>query len=265
MLAHNALDFLRKLVHKVQVRTGRVVEEPVGNASYLRMTVLERLQHAGVALPFILLVITGFMVHYSDAGWVQLIRRIYPRAFELRSLLHRAAGAVMMLTSLFHIAYVVFTARGRQLVKDLWLRPSDLKEAWAAVKYNLGLSKAKARFGRFTYAEKAEYWALVWGTIVMTLTGIVMWFDNTFIGLLTKLGYDVSRTVHFYEAWLATLAIVVWHLYFVIFNPDEYPMNIAWLTGRLSEREMAEEHPRELERLKKLEGATLAPEAPPTV
>ena len=90
-----------------------------------------------------------------------------------------------------------------------------------------------------------------------------MWFDNTFIGLLTKLGYDVSRTVHFYEAWLATLAIVVWHLYFVIFNPDEYPMNIAWLTGTLSEREMAEEHPRELERLKKEAG--LAPEAPPAV
>ena len=263
MMAHNALDFVRKLVHKVQVRTGLVIEEPAGTASYLRMTVLERLQHAGVALPFILLVVTGFMVHYPDAGWVQLIRRIYSRAFDLRSVLHRAAGVVMTLTSLLHVAYVIFTARGRQLVRDLWLRPSDLKEAWSAVRYNLGLSREKPRFGRFTYAEKTEYWALVWGTIVMTVTGTVMWFDNTFIGLLTKLGYDVSRTVHFYEAWLATLAIGVWHLYFVIFNPDEYPMNIAWLTGTLSEREMAEEHPRELERLKKEAG--LAPEAPPAV
>src|SRR5205823_6237124 len=148
----------------------------------------------GVALPYIMLVVTGCMVHYPDAGWVQLIRRIYSRAFDLRSLQHRGAGVVMILTSLFHIAYTIFTVRARQLVKDLWLRPSDLKEAWNAVKYNLGFSKEKARFGRFTYAEKTEYWALVWGTIVMTLTGIVMWFDNTFIGLLTKLGYDVSRT-----------------------------------------------------------------------
>jgi hypothetical protein len=76
-----------------------------------------------------------------------------------------------------------------------------------------------------------------------------MWFDNTFIGLLTKLGYDVSRSIHFYEAWLASLAILVWHIYFVIFNPDVYPMNMAWLKGTLSEREMEEEHPLELERL----------------
>ena len=84
----------------------------------------------------------------------------------------------------------------------------------------------------------------------MAATGTIMWFDNTFIGLLTKLGYDVSRAIHFYEAWLATLAIIVWHFYYVIFNPDTYPMNMAWLTGTLTEREMEEEHPLELERLR---------------
>jgi len=82
------------------------------------------------------------------------------------------------------------------------------------------------------------------------VTGIVMWFDNTFIGLLSKLGYDVSRTIHFYEAWLASLAILVWHFYFVVFNPDVYPMNMSWWTGRLAEREMEEEHPLELERIR---------------
>jgi len=250
MLAHNALDFLRKLRQRFRIRMGREVEAPVGNGVYLRMTLFERFQHAGVALPFILLVVTGFMLHYPDAAWVRLIRRLNPRAFDLRSVLHRAAGVVMTVTSLVHVVYVVLSPRGRRLVADLWLRPKDLTDAWKAVKHNLGLSKEKPMYGRFSYAEKAEYWALVWGTIVMTVTGIVMWFDNTFIGLLTKLGYDVSRTIHFYEAWLAFLAIVVWHLYFVIFNPDEYPMNLAWLTGTLSEREMEEEHPLELQRLR---------------
>ena len=264
MLAHNALDFLRKLRHKVRVRMGRAVEAPAGTGVYLRMTLFERLQHAGVALPFILLVVTGFMLHYPDAAWVRFIRRINPRTFELRSALHRAAGVVMVLTSLVHVAYVVFTARGRQLLKDIWLRPKDLTDAWKAVKYNLGVSKERPLYGRFSYAEKTEYWALVWGTIVMTATGLIMWFDNTFIGLLTKLGYDVSRTVHFYEAWLATLAIGVWHLYFVIFNPDEYPMNLAWLTGMLSEKEMEEEHPLELERLRGISPKPGAPApAPP--
>ena len=98
-------------------------------------------------------------------------------------------------------------------------------------------------FDRFSYIEKAEYWALIWGTFVMAATGFIMWFDNTFIGLLTKLGYDVARTIHYYEAWLATLAIVVWHFYFVIFNPDSYPLNLAFWKGTLTEEEMAEEHP----------------------
>ena len=84
----------------------------------------------------------------------------------------------------------------------------------------------------------------------MGVTGVILWFENTSMGLFTKLGFDISRTVHFYEAVLATLAIIAWHFYFVIFNPDVYPMNLAWLTGRVSEREMREEHPLELERLK---------------
>jgi len=83
----------------------------------------------------------------------------------------------------------------------------------------------------------------------MVATGLVMWFENTSIGMLTKLGWDVARTIHFYEAWLATLAILVWHVYFVVLNPDVYPMNLAWLTGKLSEAEMAEEHPAELAEL----------------
>ena len=85
----------------------------------------------------------------------------------------------------------------------------------------------------------------------MTITGIIMWFDNTFIGMFTKLGYDIANTIHYYEAWLAFLAIVVWHFYFVIFNPDVYPMSLAWIKGTITEEEMAEEHPAELDKIKK--------------
>ena len=113
--------------------------------------------------------------------------------------------------------------------------------------HNLGWNSARPRFGRFSYIEKSEYWALVWGTIIMALTGIVLWFEEIFIGLLTKIGWDVARTIHFFEAWLAFLAILVWHIYYVIVNPDVYPMNTAWLTGHMTEEEMREEHPRELE------------------
>jgi hypothetical protein len=96
----------------------------------------------------------------------------------------------------------------------------------------------------------------------MGATGVVLWFENTSMGLFTKLGFDISRTVHFYEAVLATLAILVWHFYFVIFNPDVYPMNLSWLTGRMSEREMIEEHPLDLERLRQQEQGGAAPATP---
>jgi predicted esterase YcpF (UPF0227 family) len=77
-----------------------------------------------------------------------------------------------------------------------------------------------------------------------------MWFDNTFIGLFTKLGWDIARTIHYYEAWMAFLAIVVWHFYFVIFNPEIYPMNTSWITGKITEEEMTEEHPLELDKIR---------------
>lgn len=140
--------------------------------------------------------------------------------------------------------------RGKQLVKDLLPVRKDITDAIGIVIYNIGFSKVKPKLDRFSYIEKSEYWALVWGNIVMVATGLILWFDNTFMGLLTKLGWDVARTVHYYEAWLATLAIIVWHIYFVIFNPDVYPMNLAWLKGTITETEMEEEHPLELQRIK---------------
>ena len=79
----------------------------------------------------------------------------------------------------------------------------------------------------------------------MAGTGFVLWFENQF----AKIVFDVSETIHLYEAWLAFLAIIVWHLYYVIFNPDVYPLNMTWWTGTVSEADMEHEHPRELERL----------------
>jgi predicted CXXCH cytochrome family protein len=258
MLLHNLLDFLRKSKRQLQIRRGEIAEAPASRRTYLRMTRGERLQHGILMLSFILLVVTGFMLRYPDAWWVVLVRKMSSRAFDLRSLAHRISAVLMVAASLYHIGYVAFSARGRRFLRDMWWRLRDLRDPISLLKYNAGLSQEKPKFDRFSYIEKAEYWALVWGTAIMAVTGTVMWFDTTFIDLLTKVGYDVSRTIHFYEAWLASLAILVWHLYFVIFNPDVYPMNMAWWNGTLTEREMEEEHPLELERIR--EGTARSPE-----
>ncbi|MBM4169193.1 MAG: cytochrome B [Ignavibacteria bacterium] len=254
MFVHNAADFVKKAKRKLRIRRGSIEHHHVGHGLYLRMTFNERLQHGVMALSFIILTITGFMLRYPEAWWVVSIRDVSSYVFEIRSLLHRIAGVAMVLVSLYHVYYVMFTPRGRRLVFDMLPRREDIGETIGMIKFNFGLSEEKPLLGRFSYIEKAEYWALVWGTIVMCVTGIILWFDNTFMGLLTKLGWDVARTIHFYEAWLAMLAIIVWHFYFVIFNPDSYPMNLAWLKGTLTREEMMEEHPRELAEIDRSEG-----------
>jgi cytochrome b subunit of formate dehydrogenase len=253
MFLHNSVDLYRKAKLKKQIQRGEIKHEKYGHSLYLRMTLNERIQHATMAISFIVLVITGFMLRFPDSWWVHYIRELSSHAFEYRSLIHRIAAVAMILISLYHIYYVIFTARGRQLIIDLLPKFQDIKDAIGVAKFNLGLSNEKPKLDRFSYVEKAEYWALVWGTIVMTITGLLMWIYTDFAGTFTKLEWDIARTIHYYEAWLAFLAIIVWHFYFVIFNPDVYPMNLAWLKGTLTEEEMAHEHPLELERLKQKE------------
>ena len=250
MLLHNILDFRKKAINKLKVRRGHYPHHSAGSTLHVRMTLNERLQHASLLVSFFLLVITGFMLRFPDAWWVTMIRDLSEHAFDARSLVHRIAGVVIIGASLYHIWYLAATKRGRQLFFDLLPRWKDATDAIGILKYNLRFSEDKPKFDRFSYIEKSEYWALVWGNIVMGVTGVIMWFDEYFLNMIGKVGYDISRTVHYYEAWLAMLAILVWHIYFVIFNPEVYPMNLAWLKGTLTEEEMEEEHPLELERIR---------------
>ncbi len=262
MFLHNALDFLKKIRRKLAIQKGLIEPEYVAHRLYLRMTLHERAQHGVLVLSFSVLVVTGFMLCYPEAWWVAGIRNLSVRAFEWRGWAHRIAGVVLIAAGVWHFAYLAFTVPGRSLFRDLLPRWRDLTDPWQVFKYNVGLAPTKPRFPRFSYIEKAEYWAMMWGSVLMGFTGAILWFDNTSLGLFSKLGFDISRTIHFYEAVLATLAIIVWHFYFVIFNPDVYPMNLAWLTGRMSEEELLEEHPLQLAELKEADAAK--PASPPT-
>ena len=140
--------------------------------------------------------------------------------------------------------------KGRAMLAAMRPGAQDARDAVANLLHLAGLRPNPPRFERFGYIEKAEYWALVWGTVVMTVTGVVLWFENQSLRWLDKWVLDLATIVHYYEAWLAFLAIMVWHVYQTVLNPDVYPMNWTWITGRISEEQLRHEHGAEWERLK---------------
>jgi formate dehydrogenase gamma subunit len=210
----------------------------------IRLTLNETMQHWVLAISFIVLVISGFSLRFSEAWWVQILFGWGEgEGFLIRGTVHRTAAVIFMLCSTWHVISLL-SHRGRGLIRDLILEKRDLINVRENVSYFLGRRKEPARFGRFSYIEKSEYWALVWGGIIMAVSGLLLWFDNYFASWgLPKGVLDVVLVVHYYEAWLATLAMVVWHGYSAIFNPRVYPMNPAWMTGKMPKDMYTHEHP----------------------
>jgi cytochrome b subunit of formate dehydrogenase len=136
-----------------------------------------------------------------------------------------------MCVAVLHLITLIANRNLRQHWKQLAPAPSDLWQAIENFRWLLGLRRDHPMISSHSYVEKAEYWAVVWGTVLMSFTGIMLWAHNFFLRYLPKLALDVASSVHFYEAVLASLAIVVWHFYYVIFDPEVYPMDPAWITG----------------------------------
>jgi len=232
-------------------------------AHYLRWTRAERIQHCLLAASFIVLVVTGFALRYPDAWWVRpFVGQEW--LFNLRGVVHRIAGATLLGLGFVHVYYLAFTPRGRLQIAALLPGLRDLVDAWANLRYNLGVARRKPKFGHYTYFEKVEYWALIWGTVVMGITGLMLWFNSLTLKIFPRWVIDLVTVVHLYEAWLASLAIVVWHFYYVIFNPDVYPLNSSMLNGLISEEELRDEHALEWEALRQqARRAESQPSGPP--
>jgi cytochrome b subunit of formate dehydrogenase len=235
MFLHNAIIWQRK------ARTLRAMQNP----KMTRMSTNQRWQHLILLTSFIVLVITGFALKFPNS-W---LADVLAMSEKLRSTTHRVAGVVLIAAGIYHIFYLAITKEGRRLLCDVAPRPRDAFDAWATMRYYLGLGGEKPKFGRFNYAEKAEYWALVWGTALMAVTGVMIWAKVWVGDLLARWWVDVATAIHFYEAILATLAIVVWHFYQVIFDPDVYPMNWAWWDGKMPVEHYRHEHELDAEAL----------------
>ena len=215
---------------------------------FVRFSLTIRLQHIAMFTSVLILIVTGLPLKFADTSWARAFFHLVG-GVKASGLLHRIGAAILIGVGVFHMGYITFTAAGRREFRELMPKFKDFTDVGRNLLYFFGFSKIGARFGRFSYLEKFDYWAVYWGMVVMILTGLALWFHDWAMTALPKVFLDICREAHSDEALLATLAIVVWHFYNVHFNPHRFPMSWTWLRGKIPKEEMMRDHPLEYEKL----------------
>jgi len=212
------------------------------NKTYPRFSLSRRIEHWLTAVSFIVLAGTGLAQKYSASPLALTLLKSLG-GLETSRLIHRVAAVVLAVVAIYHFGYMLYLWYVQGHPATMLPTGADLRNAWQAFLYNLGLRKQPPRQGYYTFDEKFEYWALVWGTGVMVVTGFFMWNPLTAARYLPGEFIPAAKAAHGGEALLAVLSIAIWHMYHVLvkhFNPSMF-------TGCLPMPLMEEEHPLALE------------------
>ncbi|MCB0085769.1 MAG: hypothetical protein KDE47_32730, partial [Caldilineaceae bacterium] len=208
---------------------------------YKRFTRAQRIEHVLLFTSFTTLVLTGLPQLYS-LTWIGSFTIWLLGGIEAVRIIHRTAAVLLMLETIYHggiVTYKVFVKRVSLTMMPGW---QDILDGFQALGYNLGLAKTPPRMGRYTFGEKVEYWAVIWGTVIMVITGFMLWNPIATTKFLPGQAIPAAKAAHGGEALLAILSIFPWHVYHVHIKH----FNRSIFTGRISRHEMEEEHPLEL-------------------
>ncbi|HEY4716731.1 MAG TPA: cytochrome b/b6 domain-containing protein [bacterium] len=225
-------------------------EEKTAEETFLRFNIHFRIQHMMLFSSVILLILTGLPLKFPAFSPFAFLVDLFG-GIESSRFFHRFAAVILILFMVYHTLYTILHRDGRRDFLLLLPMPKDIKDVIWNLKYFFGLSDDRPKFGRFSYVEKFDYWAVYWGCVIMIGSGALLWFQDISLMFLPKFALDASKEAHSDEAVLATLAIVIWHFYNVHFNPDKFPGSLLWLHGRIPKDEMMEEHPLEYAELMK--------------
>jgi formate dehydrogenase subunit gamma len=218
------------------------------NKGYVeRFTLSERVTHIVLFASLIILSITGLTLKYHESTVAQWIIKLEGGVL-FRGQIHRFAALLLMATFAYHILSVLFSRKEHEFFHDMLLRKKDFGCFVGIFKYNLGLQKEMPAFDRFSCIEKFQYWAVGIGTVLLSLSGLVLWGETLFMMLFPKWVLDLNRIIHSFEATVGFLVLVVWHLYNVHLNPRVFPMSKVWLTGKISIEDLKRDHPLEYRR-----------------
>lgn len=241
--------------HQIRQRAQRKArKEPAGTPDvldtvfYERMSLVLRIMHGIMAVSVLVLIFTGLPLKFKELDLSKAVIGLMG-GIDVSKVIHRVAAAGLIFVGLWHLAWIVVTRNGRKTFGMLIPKLQDGKDAVQQIKYFLHRTPEKPKYDKYSYVEKFDYWAVYWGMVIMIGSGLVLWFKDLVLKYLPLWITDIAKEMHSDEALLATLAIVIWHFYNVHFNPHSFPMNKVFLTGKLSARQMIDEHPLEYERI----------------
>lgn len=218
-----------------------------GRATVVRFTLAQRIEHFLLIISFNVLAFTGLPQKYFYTGWAERIIQLLG-GIERTRFIHRTFAVLLIGQALFHLVAVIAARRAGRERGDMGFSFQDVRAVLGDIAHLLGLRRAKPAFGRYDYRQKFEYWAVVWGTVIMAATGLVMWFPEFLARYLPGVVVPAARVAHGGEALLAILAVIIWHFYNAHFRPDIFPMDPAMWTGRIDLDRLRDDHRAEYER-----------------
>jgi len=207
-----------------------------------------RFQHIVMFSSVILLIITGMPIKFPNFILSRFVVGMWG-GIGNSTIVHRIGAGMLIYFMVHHMLYCILSREGRRDFVLLIPMPKDIRDAIQNVRYFLGKVKEKPKFGRFSYIEKFDYWAVYWGCVIMIGSGAFLWGESIALKYFPKFVLDIAHEMHSDEALLATLAIVIWHFYNVHFNPERFPGTLMWWHGQISEHEMKDVHPLEYEEI----------------
>ena len=216
--------------------------------TFVRFSRRQRAEHSLVMSLFIILAVTGFPQKFSDAGWARHLLALMG-GVEIARGVHRFAGIAFALLAVIHIGTAVVLVLTGKSRPSMIPGRKDFVDAIATLRYYLGASEEQARFDRFDYRQKFEYWGLVMGGLLMVATGLVLYFPLLVTRFLPGVLIPVAKVAHSNEGLMAFLVVITWHIYNAHLNPDVFPFDFTIFTGKISRHRMETEHPIELARL----------------
>jgi len=229
----------------------RAKEAHRGELYYRRFPKLYRNLHIMVIVSFIGLALTGMMLKFSYTGWAWTLSRLLG-GFEAAGFIHRVCAILTFTYFGLHLRDMIRRKRESGLSWWRYISGSngmmfglnDLREFWQSVKWFFGRGH-RPDYGRWTYWEKFDYFAVFWGVTVIGLTGLMLWFPTLFTKLLPGWALNVATIVHSDEALLAVGFIFTVHFFNTHFRPEKFPIDTVIFTGTLPLEEFKQDRPRE--------------------